>query len=192
MPKPEGAIMRKVIFQMMVSLDGYFEGPNREIDWHVVEEEFNAYASDLLDSVDLLVFGRVTYQLMAGYWPTPHAIENDPVIASKMNALPKLVFSRKLDHVGWNNARLVKTNPAGELARLKQLPGKDIAIFGSSDLALTFIENNLIDEFRIFVAPVVLGAGKPLFKGINGKLDLKLAKTMTLKSGVAGLFYTAK
>lgn len=184
--------MRKVIFQMMVSLDGYFEGPNREIDWHVVEEEFNTYASGLLDSVDMLIFGRVTYQLMASYWSTPFAIRNDPVIASKMNALPKIVFSKTLTQADWNNAQLIREQPAQVISRLKQLPGKDMAIFGSSDLALTLIENDLIDEFRIFVAPVVLGAGKPLFKGISGTLDLRLMKTITFKSGVVGLFYTAK
>lgn len=181
--------MREVIFQMMVSLDGYFEGPNREIDWHVVEDEFNAYAIDLLDAVDLLVFGRVTYQLMAGYWPTPDAIENDPVIAAKMNALPKLVFSRTLDHAGWNNTRLVRENPAAELSELKRQPGKDIAIFGSSDLALALIEDKLIDEFRIFVAPVVLGSGKPLLHGIRKRLRLQLARTVVFGSGVVGLFY---
>ncbi len=184
--------MRKLIFQMMVSLDGYFEGPNREIDWHVVEEEFNTYASDLLDSVDMLIFGRVTYQLMASYWSTPFAIRNDPVIASKMNALPKIVFSKTLTQADWNNAQLIREQPAQAISRLKQLPGKDMAIFGSSDLALTLIENDLIDEFRIFVAPVVLGAGKPLFKGINTTLELRLIKTISFKSGVVGLFYTAK
>lgn len=184
--------MRKVIFQMMVSLDGYFEGPNREIDWHVVEEEFNTYASGLLDSVDMLIFGRVTYQLMASYWSTPFAIRIDPVIASKMNALPKIVFSKTLTQADWNNTQLIREQPAQAISRLKQLPGKDMAIFGSSDLALTLIENDLIDEFRIFVAPVVLGAGKPLFKGISGTLDLRLMKTISFKSGVVGLFYTAK
>lgn len=84
--------MRRVIFQMMVALDGFFEGPEREIDWHNVDAEFNDYAIDLLNNVDTLLFGRVTYQLMASYWPTPAAITNNLIVADKMNGLRKLSF----------------------------------------------------------------------------------------------------
>src|SRR6185295_1195127 len=115
--------MRKVIFQMMISLDGFFEGPNREIDWHNVDEEFNEYAIDLLDNVDVLLFGRVTYELMANYWPTLSATTDDPIVASKMNSLPKIVFSRTLEKADWNNTRLVKENIAEEVSKLKQQPG---------------------------------------------------------------------
>jgi len=184
--------MRKVIFQMMISLDGFFEGPNREIDWHNVDEEFNNYAIDLLNNVDLLLFGRVTYELMAGYWPTPSATTDDPIVAGKMNSLPKIVFSRTLGKADWNNTRLVKENIAEEISKLKQQPGKDLAIFGSSDLALFFIKLNLIDEYRIIVNPLVLGEGKPLFKGINGRLPLKLLKAKTFSSGNVLLYYQPK
>ena len=156
--------LRKVIFQMMVSIDGFFEGPNRELDWHRVDEEWNEYARDLLDNVDILVFGRVTYQLMAGYWPS--AKEDDPTIANKMNGLQKIVFSKTLGKAEWQNTRLVHESIEDEILAIKQKPGKDIAIFGSSDLALTLIRQNLIDEFRIFVNPIILGNGKPLFRGI--------------------------
>jgi dihydrofolate reductase len=181
--------MRKVIFQMMVTLDGLFEGPNREIDWHNVDDEFNQYAIELLSTVDTLLFGRVTYQLMADYWPSPSATKNDPIVADKMNNLSKIVFSRKLEKVDWKNTRLVKENIADEISRLKRQPGKDLAIFGSSDLALTFIQLGLIDEYRIIVNPVVLGNGKPLFKGIKGSLNLKLLRTRTFKSGNVLLYY---
>ena len=181
--------MRKVIFQMMITLDGFFEGPNRELDWHNVDEEFNEYANDLLSAVDVLLFGRVTYELMASYWPSPSATTNDPIIADKMNNLPKIVFSKTLKKVEWKNTRLVKENIAEEITKLKQQPGKDLAIFGSSDLALSLIQMDLIDEYRIIVNPVVLGNGKPLFKGISEKLKLKLLKAKTFSSGNVILYY---
>ena len=181
--------MRKVIFQMMVSLDGYFEGPNKEIDWHVVDAEFNEYAVDLLNSADALLFGRVTYELMASYWPSPSATTDDPIIADKMNNLPKVVFSRTLDKVDWKNSRLVKENIAEEVSKLKQQPGKDLAVFGSSNLALTLVQHGLIDEYRIIVNPVVLGNGHPLFKGLKERLNLRLLKTKTFQSGNVMLFY---
>jgi dihydrofolate reductase len=181
--------MRKLIFQMVVSLDGYFEGPAGEIDWHNVDGEFNEYAADLLSSVDILLFGRVTYGIMAAYWPTPAAINDDPIIAEKMNSLNKIVFSRTLPAAAWNNTRLVKVGAAEEVVKLKQQPGRNIAIFGSSGLALTFIEHGLIDEYRIIISPVVLGGGKLLFKGIKGRLNLELVKARTFGSGNQLLYY---
>ena len=181
--------MRKVIFFMLTTLDGFYEGPNKEINWHNVDEEFNEFAIDQLNSVDVLLFGRVTYELMASYWPTPAAITNDPIVADKMNSLPKIVFSKTLASAGWHNTRLVKENIAEEISKLKQQPGKDLIIFGSSDLAVTLIQHGLIDEYRIMVNPVVLGNGKSLFKGIHHKLDLKLLKTRTFSSGNVLLYY---
>ena len=173
----------------MITLDGFFEGPNREIDWHTVDEEFNEYAIELLNSVDVLLFGRVTYELMASYWPTPSATTDDPIVADKMNNLPKIVFSKTLKKTEWKNTRLVKENIAEEITKLKYQPGKDLAMFGSSDLALSLIQMGLIDEYRIIVNPVVLGNGKSLFKGINEKLNLKLLKTKTFRSGNVVLYY---
>lgn len=181
--------MRKIILQNMISLDGYFEGPQREIDWHVVDEEFNEYAIDLLRHVDTLLFGRVTYELMAGYWPTAAAKHDDPFVAERMNNLEKVVFSASLEKAEWNNTRLVRGNLVEEVSKLKHQPGKDIAIFGSSDLAVRLIPAGLIDEYRLFVSPVLLGAGKTLFEGLDGRLNLKLVKNLAFKSGVVGLFY---
>ena len=110
--------MRKVILFMMVTLDGFFEGPNGEIDWHNVDQEFNKFAIEQLDSVDILLFGRKTYELMASYWPTPAAATDDPIVADKMNRLPKIVFSKTLSSVEWQNTRLVKENVAEEVAKL--------------------------------------------------------------------------
>ena len=174
---------------MMVTLDGFFAGPNGEIDWHVVDEEFNEFAIEQLNTVDVLLFGRKTYELMASYWPTPAAATNDPIVADKMNRLPKIVFSRTLSSVQWQNTRLVKENIAEEIAKLKQQPGKDLIIFGSSDLAVTFIQYGLLDECRIMVNPVVLGSGKPLFKGIKDRLNLNPLRTKTFRSGNVLLYY---
>jgi dihydrofolate reductase len=185
----KGDVMRKVFLFMMVTLDGFFEGPNHDIDWHNVDEEFNEFAIQQLDDVDTLLFGRVTYEGMASYWPTQFAKENDPVVADKMNTVPKIVFSRTLDKAEWNNSRLVKEHIAEEVSKLKQQQGRDLAIFGSSDLAVSLLQMGLIDELRIMVNPVVLGNGKRLFAGIDEKLNLKLLKTQTFRSGNVLLYY---
>ena len=181
--------MRKVILFNMVTLDGYFEGPNGEIDWHYVDEEFNEFAHYQLDSADGLLFGRVTYQLMASYWPTDLASTNDPIIAAKMNTLPKIVFSRTLEKADWNNTRLVKENVAEEISRLKQQPGRDLLLFGSAGLASTLAQLGSIDEYRIMVNPIVLGNGKPLFRGTNHRLVLKLVRTKIFRNGNVLLYY---
>jgi dihydrofolate reductase len=183
--------MRKVFVSNLVSLDGYFEGRNRDISWHNVDAEFNEYAIEMLNSVDTLLFGRGTYELMAGYWPTPDAIKNDPIVAEKMNSLPKIVFSRTLDRVEWNNTRLVKDNIEEEIQKMKKQPGKDMVILGSGSIVSELAPLGLIDEYRIMVNPVVLGQGTPLFKGIKDKLILKLLKTKTFKSGNVLLYYEA-
>ncbi len=181
--------MRRLLFFMLVSLDGYFEGPNHDIGWHAVDEEFNDFAIRQLESVDLLLFGRVTYELMASYWPTPEALRDDPVVAGKMNGTPKVVFSRTLAKAGWQNTRLVTTDAAREVVRLKREPGKDMIIFGSSDLTASLIPHGLIDEFRVMVGPIVLGAGKPLFAGLKERLPLKLVKTTKFRTGNVLLYY---
>ena len=175
--------MRKIIFQNMITLDGYYEGPNREIDWHNVDKEFNEFAIEFLNTIDVLLFGRVTYELMAKYWPSDNAITDDPIVAEKMNNLQKMVFSKTLEKAEWNNTIVVKDNITEEIKKLKNQPGKDMAIFGSSDLSLTFLKHGLIDEIRVMVNPIVLGTGKSLFKGINEKLKLKLISTKIFQSG---------
>lgn len=181
--------MRKVIFQMMTTVDGFFEGPSRELDWHVVDNEFCSYVIDLLNAVDTILFGRVTYQLMAGYWPTSAAIEANPIIAERMNFLPKIVFSPALETVEWQNSRLVKGNVGEEITKLKQQAGKDMVIFGSSDLAVALTKLGLIDEYRIIVNPVVLGNGNTLLKGLNERLRLKLLDVKAFSSGSVLLRY---
>ncbi len=183
--------MSKIILFNMVTLDGFFAGPDGEIDWHNVDAEFNEFAIAQLNSADGLIFGRVTYQLMASYWPTPAAIENAPVVANKMNSLTKIVFSRTLIMAEWNNTRLVQgaERVAEEIAKLKQQSGKDLLLFGSADLASSLMRLGLIDEYRLMVNPVVLGRGRPMFQGIDHKLYLKLLKAKTFRSGNVLLYY---
>ena len=181
--------MRKIIVSNYITLDGFFAGPNGEFDWFVWDEETAEYSKSLLTSIDTILFGRVTYELMAGYWPTASPPAEDPVIIDAMNNLPKIVFSKTLDKVEWKNSRLVKENIAGEVATLKQRPGKDMVIYGSGSIVTTLTQLGLIDEYRIFVNPVVLGSGKPLFKGLNDRLNLKLLTTKTFNCGVVLLHY---
>ena len=180
---------RKLILFMMVSVDGYYEGPNHDIDWHTVDEDFSLFASDQLAAVDTLVFGRKTYELMTTYWPTAEAAANDAVIAGYMNSYPKLVVSRTLQQADWGNTRLIQTDVAAELTALKQQPGKDLIIMGSGDLAVALTELDLIDEYRLMIAPVALGAGKPLFTGLTRAAKLKLIKATTFRSGNVLLHY---
>jgi dihydrofolate reductase len=181
--------MRKILLSMMVTLDGYYAGSNDEIDWHTVGDEFNDYAIAMLDSLDTLIFGRATYVGMASYWPTPTALKNDPIVAGKMNDLSKIVFSRTLEKVEWQNSRLVKEVNPQDILKMKQQPGKDMAIFGSGDLVTTFAQMGLIDDYRILINPVALGSGKPLFQGIQDRLHLKLIGTKTFKTGLVLLQY---
>jgi dihydrofolate reductase len=173
----------------MVTLDGFFEGPNQDISWHHVDDEFNEFAIQQLNEIDTLLFGRVTYQGMASYWPTEFAIRDDPIVAGLMNSLPKIVFSKTLEKAEWTNSRLIKENVPEEVSKLKRQPGKDIAIFGSSNLAATLAESGLIDEYRIIVNPVFLGGGTSLLKGIKDRLKLKLLRAKTFESGNVLLYY---
>ena len=179
--------MRKLIMWNMVTLDGYFEGPKSwDIDWHeyVWGEELEQLSIEQLRSADMILFGRVTYQGMASHWPSATG-----EVADFMNSISKVVFSRTLDKAGWSNTRLVKSNAQDEVAKLKQQPGRDLLIFGSADLSSTLMRNGLIDEYRLGMTPVVLGAGNPLFKPSPERLRLKLLEARPLKSGCVILRY---
>lgn len=180
---------RKLFMFNLMTLDGYFEGLNHDISWHNVDEEFNEFAIDQLDEIGILLFGRVTYQLMASYWPTENGIKDDPVVAGKMNSLPKIVFSRTLKKADWNNTELIRDDVEDKISSLKRESGKEIAILGSANLAASLIRAGLIDEYRIMVNPVILGSGVPLFKSLDENLRLKLVKTKTFKSGNVLLYY---
>jgi len=179
--------MRRIFSFVTMTLDGYYEGPNQEFDWPIVDTEFNEFSIGQLDEVSTLLFGRVTYEGMAAYWTTPEALEGDPEIAPRMNGIAKIVVSRTLDRADWANTRLVKD--IGELGRLKGVPGRDIAIFGSSSLTVSLIEAGLVDEIRVMVNPVVLGGGRSLFGNAPERVHLNLLEARPFRSGNVLLRY---
>jgi dihydrofolate reductase len=181
--------MRRLTVFNFVTLNGYFKGPKGDISWHQHGAEENEYAVEGLRSGSTLLFGRVTYEMMASYWPTPDAIKNDPVVAAGMNHADKIVFSRTLKKAEWNKTRLMKDNIVEEIKKMKQLPGTDMTLLGSGSILTQFAEQGMIDEYQIMVDPVVLGDGTSIFKNIKHKLDLKLTKTRIFKSGVVLLCY---
>jgi dihydrofolate reductase len=171
----------------LVSLDGFFEGAKSwDLGWHdsVWGEELERLSIDQLKSADMLLFGRATYEGMASNWPSAKG-----EVADLMNQIRKVVFSRTLEKASWNNTRLVKGNAEEEVAKLKKQPGKDLFIFGSANLSTTLIRHRLIDEYRLGLAPIVLGRGTPLFKTSPETMKLKLLEAKPLKSGGVILRY---
>ncbi len=136
-----------------------------------------------------MIFGRITYQGMASYWPTPTAIQNDPQVAGFMNSIPKYVFSKTVDSLEWENSQLIKGEAVEGLRKLKEQPGQDLLIFGSANLAATFTKNSMIDEYRLIVNPIVLGAGGPIFDGNHGMLKFELTGVKTFHNGNVLLYY---
>ena len=182
--------MRKLIMWNIITLDGYFEGEkNWDLDFHetIWGQELETFSLEQLNSADLLVFGRRTYEGMASYWKTA---KGD--IAELMNKIPKLVFSRTLQSADWNSSTLIKENASDEISRLKTQGNGDMYVFGSADLSRTFIKDNLFDEYRIGIAPVIAGKGRYLFpKGVPEK-KLSLISTQPLKTGGVILTYKSQ
>lgn len=182
--------MRKLTMFNQVSLDGYFVDAKGDMSWaHKNDPEWNEFVAGNASGGGELLFGRVTYQMMASYWPTPLAARNDPIVAERMNSMPKVVFSRTLDKASWQNTRLVKDDIAAEVRRMKNAPGNDIAILGSGNIVAQLAQQGLIDEYQIVVNPIVLGVGRTLFEGINKKLNLRLTSSRAFSNGKVVLFY---
>jgi len=181
--------MGKIRVFNFISLNGYFEGPGRDISWHNHGADEDAYAAEMLQMGDILLFGRITYELMASFWPTEFAIKNDPFVADGMNKAEKIVFSRTLEKADWHNTRLMKENIVEEIKKMKQLSERDMTILGSGSIVTQFAENGLIDEYQLMMDPIILGEGTTIFNGIREKLNLKLTETRTFKSGVILLNY---
>ncbi len=184
--------MRELVVFNNVTLDGYFAGVNGDFSWaHSGNDdaEFNAFVAENASGGGQLLFGRITYELMASYWPTSNAIQNDPIVADRMNSMPKVVFSRTLDKVSWSNTKLVKGDIASEIRKMKKQPGKGMAILGSGSIVSQLAPEGLIDEYQVVVNPVVLGKGRTMFDGIKEMLTLKLTKTRTFANGKVFLCY---
>lgn len=183
--------MRKIVLTTSVSLDGFIEGPDREIDWHLVDDELHRYFNEQLRTMGAFLSGRVTHELMAGFWPTADA---DPSVTGPMaefagiwRDMPKIVFSRTLERADWNTTVMRDVVPE-EIRALTAQPGGDLALSGA-DLAASFRRLDLIDEYRVYVHPVLIGRGKPLFPPSDIKADLQLAGTRTFGNGVVLLHY---
>ena len=183
--------MRKIIWMMSVSLDGFMEGPNHELDWHMVDDELHNHLNEQLGAMGAFLDGRVTYELMAGFWPTA---DSDPSSTAPMvefariwRDMPKIVYSKTLDRADWNTT-VVRDVVVEEIMDLKAQPGGDL-VLGGADLAATFRRYDLIDEYRLYVHPAVIGRGTPMFQPSDTRITLRLAETRAFGNGVVLLRY---
>lgn len=189
----EKAADRRLYVSMLVSLDGFIEGPEHELDWFVDRDPaFERYCDEMLDSVGLALYGRRSYELMLSYWPNaekhPSSAE-DLAFARKMNALPKIVLSRTLEHAEWNNTTILRDRVGETLAELKQTPGKPIVAWAGAGLVATLAELDLVDEYRLIVHPILLGKGTPLFQRVAARRPLRLVRTTQLGEKLVVLCY---
>lgn len=178
--------MRKVILWDMVTVDGFFEGAGHDLGWFAFDEELERYILETQEQAGTLLFGRATYEMMAAYWPTATGR-----IADFMNGIEKIVFSNAMAEPGWNNAR-VERHVVDTVTSIKAKAGGDIFVFGSAGFAGELIHNDLVDEYRLGINPVILGNGTRFFKGGEPRSDLKLLDARPLKSGLVILHYSPR
>lgn len=182
--------MRRLLVFNLVSIDGYFVDVNGDMSWaHAGDQEFKEFAQGNARGGGELLFGRVTYDLMARYWPTPAARQNDPVVAEAMNSLPKVVFSRTMKKAAWTNTRVMNGDPAGSVRKMKEEPGPGMAIMGSGTIIPILAQEGLIDEYQLVVVPVVLGGGRTIFDGVKSRPRVKLTKSRVFGNGYVLLCY---
>jgi dihydrofolate reductase len=183
--------LRKIIWMMSVSVDGYMEGPNREIDWHLVDAELFRHLNGWLAGAGGFLEGRVTYELMAQFWPTadqdPAATPTVIEFAQIWRSMPKVVYSHTLERADWNATVVHDVVPAEVLA-LRALPGGDL-VLGGADPGAAFARHDLIDEYRLYVHPVVIGRGRPMLRPSDAKVSLRLIDTQAFGNGVVMLRY---
>jgi dihydrofolate reductase len=184
--------MRHLSSFTFITLNGFYKDANNGIDWHKHGEEEEHYSKDSMKSESILLFGRVTYDMMAGWWPTDQAKQNMPEMAKGMNGAEKIVFSRNLKHAEWQNTKVISGDLIAEVNKLKQEALKDMVILGSGSIVAQLSEHKLIDEYKIMIDPVALGRGASLFTNIEHQLDLELKDSKTFKSGVVLLVYVPK
>jgi dihydrofolate reductase len=183
--------MRTLVVFNQLSVDGYFIDAQGDMSWakEGTDDEFNRFTTERAQGGGVLLFGRVTYELMESFWPTPEAARMLPEVAEQMNALPKVVFSRTLKEARWNNTTLVKADLVGTIRRMKDQPGPGMAIMGSGTIVSQLAETDLIDAYELVVNPVALGAGRTIFDGIRQRLGLTLTESRTFKNGKVFLCY---
>ena len=187
--------MRKLTVFMHTSLDMFVGGPNGEMDWINVDDEIFDYAGQRTDDADTALYGRVTYEMMEGYWPTaadqPNASRHDIQHSSWYNEVHKVVLSKSMQGEERPNTQIISDNVRPQVEALKQQPGKDIVVFGSPSAVHTLLHEGLVDELWLFVNPVILGAGIPMFRGVKDQVKLKLLKSRSFSSGVVFLRYVS-
>ncbi len=184
--------MRRLSVFNHVSIDGFFVDANGDMSWAKAtpnNAEWNAFVTENASGESMLLFGKITYEMMASFWPSPMAAEMMPEVAERMNNLPKIVFSRTMNKASWNNTRLVKSDLASEVRKMKQESGPDMVILGSGSIVAQLAQEGLIDEYQVVVNPLVLGKGRTMFEGVKEKLSLKLTKTRTFGNGNVFLCY---
>lgn len=181
--------MRKLSVFNFTTLNGFYAGPGGDISWNIHGTEQNKHAENGLQGNSILLFGRVTYEMMAGFWPTPMAKEQMPEVAEGMNKAEKIVFSNTLKKADWNNTRLISGDIGKAIKELKSTPGKDLTILGSGSIVSLFTDLGLIDAYQIMINPVALGKGTPIFHNIKKDLRLKLINSSTLSNGIVVLDY---
>lgn len=175
-----------------VSLDGYFVDRNGAMSWAKAgnsDPDWNAFVAQNASGESTLLFGRVTYEMMSSWWPSPKARQLDPVVAERMNSLSKVVFSRTLSEASWQNTRLLRGDLAGEVTRLKREPGPGLVVLGSGNIVSQLAEAGLVDEYQLVVNPLVLGAGRTLFDGVSRTLNLRLTRHQVFGNGNVFLAY---
>ncbi len=173
-----------------VSLDGYITDSKSDMSWaHKNDQEWLDFTRTNAQSGGVMLFGRVTYDLMIQFWPTPAATQSMPAVAERMNKAPKIVFSRTLNKATWNNTRVVKEDLVGEVRRLKKEPGEDMLLMGSGTIISQLTEAKLIDGYKIVMVPVILGGGRTMFEGVSGRPTLKRTLSRTFENGNVYLCY---
>lgn len=188
--------MKKLVLFMHTSLDGFVAGPSGEMNWIKVDEDLFEYAGNQTDQSDTALYGRITYQMMENYWPTagdqPNASKHDKQHSEWYNQVNKVVLSRTMKNNRLANTTILSDDVAGHIDKLKQAGGKDIVVFGSPSAAHFLMSENLIDDYWLFVNPILLGNGIPLFKDIQNRTSLELLTSHAFPSGVVCLHYTIK
>ncbi len=187
--------MRKIIVTEFCSLDGLMSDPKDQMDWvtATLSQDMGEYEKSVYDASDTLLLGRVTYKIFESYWPTaetnPAAFQGDAELAPTINNIQKIVFSKSLEKLTWSNSVLFTDIVPEEIRKMKEQPGKDILVVGSASIAQQLTNLGLIDEYHLLIHPVILGTGKPLFKDIKDRMNLKLVETKTFRNGVVLLRY---
>ncbi|ARS40226.1 dihydrofolate reductase [Sphingobacteriaceae bacterium GW460-11-11-14-LB5] len=174
-----------------ISLDGYYKDASNGIDWHQHGQEEGEFSAKNLEHDSMLLFGRITYEMMASWWPSQNAIDAMPEVARGMNQAEKVVCSNTLQHADWQNTRIISGDILTQIVALKKTSPKDITILGSGNLSAQLAEAGLIDTYQIMIDPVAIGQGTPIFSGMQQQLNLKLTDTRSFKSGTVLLSYEA-